>query len=133
MDEETLEKISKEELKLLKEFLASLKAERDAIISFSLEGLIRVSSKKEGIMSKLSYLEKEKRELMEDQNSKIPLSDEIKRLVKDVVRTMEGNKKLLSFSINHVNTSLEQIIKPLCENSFGRAKGPLSFLLSKEI
>jgi len=133
MDDEALERITKEEMKLLKEFLSSLQAERDAIISFSLEGLVREASRKEGIISKLSYLEKEKMVLMEGKQTKPLVSDHIKKLVKEVIRTMEGNKKLLSFSVHHVNGCIEQIIKPLCENEFGKAKEPLSFLLSKEV
>ncbi len=41
MSEEMLFEITKKELYALKQFLRVLKEERDAIISFSLEGIIR--------------------------------------------------------------------------------------------
>ena len=52
------------ELSALKEFLAALTAERDAIISFSLEGIIRENNRKEEILKRLEYIETEKENLL---------------------------------------------------------------------
>lgn len=47
MEEEKLIELERKELSVLGEFLAALTAERDAIISFSLEGIIRENNRKE--------------------------------------------------------------------------------------
>ena len=52
--------IAERELDLLKQFSTVLKGERDAIISFSLEGIISENNRKEEILKKLEYLEAEK-------------------------------------------------------------------------
>ena len=50
--------ITRKELSLLREFLKVLKEERDSIISFSLEGIVRENNRKEELLKKIEYLEK---------------------------------------------------------------------------
>ncbi len=57
--------MTKREEKTLKEFLTALQMERDAIISFSLDGIIAGNNKKEEILRKLEYLKAEKEKLLE--------------------------------------------------------------------
>jgi flagellar biosynthesis/type III secretory pathway chaperone len=106
MSEEILIEITKKELLTLKQFLKVLKEERDAIISFSLEGIIRENNRKEEILKKLEYLETEKeaflggvsdrKSLMESDPFR-PFRDEIHNVMEEVKVALEKNMKLLSF------------------------------------
>lgn len=60
MSEENLFEITRKELSTLKDFLKVLKEERDAIISFSLEGIIRENSRKESLLRSLEELESQR-------------------------------------------------------------------------
>lgn len=132
--EELLERILKEELKLLREFLYSLKEERNAIISFSLEGLVRERNKKEMIIKKLSILEEERKRLMEEKRYlKSPLKEEIKKLAKEIMEGMEKNKRLLSFSMGHVESSIERILDLIREEGYGKRGENAPFMFSKEV
>ena len=53
MEGQALADLSKKELAVLKEFLGALTAERESIISFSLEGIVRENNRKEEILKRL--------------------------------------------------------------------------------
>jgi flagellar biosynthesis/type III secretory pathway chaperone len=142
MSEEILIEITKKELLTLKQFLKVLKEERDAIISFSLEGIIRENNRKEEILKKLEYLETEKeaflggvsdrKSLMESDPFR-PFRDEIHHVMEEVKVALEKNMKLLSFSMDHVKSSIENIVGFLNKNTYGAKRDKISLLLSREI
>jgi len=134
--------ITKKELLTLKQFLKVLKEERDAIISFSLEGIIRENNRKEEILKKLEYLETEKETFLEnvpDRKSLIesasfrPLRDEIHCVMEEVKVALEKNMKLLSFSMDHVKSSIDNIVGFLNKTTYGAKREKISLLLSREI
>jgi len=87
----SLIEITRKELGILKEFLEALKEERGAIISFSLEGIIRENNRKEEILKRLEDIELEKEKLlaaMTDIES-VTTSDVFRRLRDGLERTME--------------------------------------------
>ncbi len=57
------------QLGVLKQFLRVLTEERDAIISFSLEGIVRANNVKEELLKKLEFLEKEQERMATDRAS----------------------------------------------------------------
>ncbi|MBP1745862.1 MAG: hypothetical protein H6Q54_477 [Deltaproteobacteria bacterium] len=142
MSEEILIEITKKELLTLKQFLKVLKEERDAIISFSLEGIIRENNRKEEILKKLEYLETEKEAFLGgvyDKNTLIesdlfkPFRNEIHHVMEEVKVALEKNMKLLSFSMDHVKSSIENIVGFLNKTTYGAKRDKISLLLSKEI
>jgi flagellar biosynthesis/type III secretory pathway chaperone len=142
MSEEILIEITKKELLTLKQFLKVLKEERDAIISFSLEGIIRENNRKEEILKKLEYLEKEKEAFLggvPDKKTLIesdlfrPFRDEIYHVMEEVKIALEKNMKLLSFSMDHVKSSIENIVGFLNKTTYGSKQDKISLLLSREI
>ncbi|MHB8110354.1 MAG: flagellar protein FlgN [Syntrophorhabdaceae bacterium] len=111
--------MTKREEKALKEFLTALKMERDAIISFSLDGIVAGNNRKEEILRKLEYLKNEKEKLMEGAGDRDEIASdstmqrlnaELATVMIDVRCAMDKNMKLLSFSIDHVRSSVENII-----------------------
>jgi flagellar biosynthesis/type III secretory pathway chaperone len=142
MSEEILIEITKKELITLKQFLGVLKEERDAIISFSLEGIIRENNRKEEILKKLEYLETEKEAFfggVPDKNTLIesdlfkPFRSEIHHVMEEVKVALEKNMKLLSFSMDHVKSSIENIVGFLNKTTYGAKRDKISLLLTKEI
>ena len=142
MSEEMLFEITKQELSTLKHFLKVLKEERDAIISFSLEGIIRENNRKEEILRKLEYLETEKeaylgsvpdRESLLESETFKPLRIEIHHVMEEVKIALEKNMKLLSFSMDHVKSSIENIVGFLNKTTYGAKREKISLLLSREI
>jgi len=142
MSEEMLFEITKQELSTLKHFLKVLKEERDAIISFSLEGIIRENNRKEEILRKLEYLETEKeaylgsvpdREFLLESETFKPLRNEIHHVMEEVKIALEKNMKLLSFSMDHVKSSIENIVGFLNKTTYGAKREKISLLLSREI
>ena len=65
MKEELIFEITRKELGLLKEFSKVLTGERDAIISFSLEGIVCENNHKEEILKRLEFLKREKEGLLD--------------------------------------------------------------------
>ncbi len=125
----------------MKEFLGALTAERESIISFSLEGIVRENNKKEEILKRLEYIEAEKEKLF----SSIPdlvaltetaswnsLADEIQENVREVRIALEKNMKLLSFSMDHVTTSLEKIINFINKTSYQKGRS-VSIMVSRKV
>jgi hypothetical protein len=135
--------ITRKEQEALKEFLKVLQRERDSIISFSLEGIIQENNRKEEILKKLEYLKSEKDKLLGpfDEKDELFESDVWKSLVMEMEHTMseiktalQKNMKLLSFSIDHVKSSIDHIIGFI--NSFnygGKKKEQRPLFLSKVI
>jgi flagellar biosynthesis/type III secretory pathway chaperone len=136
--------MTKREEQTLKEFLTALQMERDAIISFSLDGIIAGNNKKEEILRKLEYLKAEKEKLLEGAGDREAIAaDETMQslngrlavVMKEVKIAMDKNMKLLSFSIDHVRSSIENIIGHIGGNmGYGKKREDLSsVLLSKVI
>jgi hypothetical protein len=135
--------LEEKELSMLKEFLAALKAERDSIISFSLEGIIRENNRKEEILKKLEYIEGEKdgifssasesdlKELKETKVWRI-LADEINGKIREVRTALEKNMNLLSFSMDHVKSSLEKIIDFVNRASYEKGRS-ISIMVSRKV
>jgi hypothetical protein len=105
----------------LKEFLRALSAEGEAIISLSLEGIIKENNKKEEIINKLWLIDIEKNTLLssfsEQDRAKQKgseelqlLSEKIQEMVAETRATLEANLKLLSFYTGHIVPSLEKIL-----------------------
>lgn len=144
MGEESLLEITRKELGALKDFLETLKEERDAIISFSLEGVIRENSRKEALLTNLDELEKKKQEVLAhdkydscsavDTEEMAVLRSEIFTTLAEVKTGLNKNMRLLSFSMDHVQSSIENIVRFLNKTAYGSTKrGRISLMLSKEI
>lgn len=131
MESQALIDLGARELGTLKEFLAALKAERESIISFSIEGIIRENNKKEEILKRLKYIEAEKERLFlsaPDREAVIrteswkSLAEEIQENVREVRTALEKNMKLLSFSTEHVKTSLEKVMSFINKTSYQKGR-----------
>jgi hypothetical protein len=142
MGEDVLFDLSKRELSTLKEFLGALREERDAIISFSLEGIIQENNRKEQILRKLEYLEKEKEKLSAGTVDKdeLRLTGKFGMLHQDIEKTtqevrilMEKNMKLLSFSMDHVKSTIERIINFVNKASYGGQTRSINCIISREV
>ena len=142
MNGEIVFDISHKELSALKEFLKVLKEERDAIISFSLEGIIRENNRKEEILRRIEFLENEKEKALKD----IPDQDSLfcgekweslfrsmKQTMKEVNEALGKNVKLLSFSIDHVRSSIENIVGFINRATYGRKQERISLFRSREL
>lgn len=142
MNVNTVIEITKKEEKTLKEFLAALRAERDAIISFSLEGIIEGNNRKEEILRKLEYLKTEKERFLEnvDDREEITsnrtiqsLNGEMAAVMKEIKKALDKNMKLLSFSIDHVRSSIENIIGHISTIGYGKKREDLSSVLLSKV
>lgn len=134
--------ITKREEKTLKEFLAALQTERDAIISFSLEGIIEGNNRKEEILRKLEYLKTEKEKLLENAEDREALASnrtiqslngEMAAIMKEIKSALDKNMKLLSFSIDHVRSSIENVIGYISNMGYGKKRENLSSVLLSRV
>ncbi len=135
--------MTKKEEKTLKEFLSALRMERDAIISFSLDGIIAGNNRKEEILRKLDYLKAEKEKLIGDAPDKDALAAdttmqslnrEVAVTIGEIKTAMNKNMKLLSFSIDHVRSSIENIIGNIGTTvGYGKKREDLSSLLLSKV
>jgi hypothetical protein len=141
MEAEKLSELGHQELAVLNEFLESLKAERDAIISFSLEGIVRENNRKEEILRRLEFIEGEKekivsasgdRQLLMGAESAVLLRSEIDGKIREVRSALEKNMGLLSFSMDHVKTSVEKIIDFVNRSSYDKGRS-LSVMGSRKV
>ncbi len=141
MESHTLIELGQKELSALQEFLSALHAERDSIISFSLEGVIKENNRKEEILKRLEYLEIEKEKILsavQDQAALTEteawhsLGEEIKENVREVRTALEKNMKLLSFSMDHVKTSVEKIVDFINRSSYQKGR-PVSIMVSRKV
>ncbi|HVN25583.1 MAG TPA: flagellar export chaperone FlgN [Syntrophorhabdales bacterium] len=140
MSDQLLFELMGTQLGVLRQFLRVLTEERDAIISFSLEGIVRANNTKEELLKKLEFLEAEQERMTVDGATTGAPSKEWARLRKDFEQTLrdvrvalEKNMRLLTFSMDHVKSSIEKMISFINRSSYGRRREALSFVLSKEV
>lgn len=141
MDARIVLEIMEKENKTLKDFLKILKGERDAIISFSLEGIIQENNRKEELIRRLEYLKTEKekvftaadRENFTQGEAWKSLSRDIERTMEEVRTAMEKNRKLLSFSIDHVKSSIENVVSFINRAAYGKIKQERISLFSSKV
>ncbi len=142
MENQTVIEITRKELSALKDFLKVLKDERDAIISFSLEGIVRENNKKEEILRKIEYLESEKENILKgvpdrdplfDSEGWLSLSHDIKHTMKEINTALGKNMKLMSFSMDHVRSSIENVVSFVNRATYGKKQEKISFFPSREI
>jgi len=62
-----------------------------------------------------------------------PSRNEIHQVMEEVKVALEKNMKLLSFSMDHVKSSIENIVGFLNKTTYGAKRDKISLLLSKEI
>ena len=141
MESQTLIDLGQKELGMLQEFLCALNAERDSIISFSLEGVIKENNRKEEILKRLEYLEIEKEKILSAASDRIelkeesaphPLAEQIQEKVREVRIALEKNMKLLSFSMDHVKTSVEKIVDFINRTSYQKGRS-VSIMVSRKV
>jgi len=134
--------ITRKELGALREFLKALREEKDAIITFSLEGIVRENNRKEEILKRIEFLENEKEKIlkdMPDQDSLFDsegwasLSQDMKQTMKEIKEALGKNVKLLSFSMDHVKSSIENIVSFINKATYGRKQERISFFPAREI
>jgi predicted transcriptional regulator len=140
MSDQLLFELTGTQLGVLKQFLSVLTEERDAIISFSLEGIVRANNVKEELLKKLEFIEKEQERMAADRASLDSPSKEWAVLRKDFEQTLkeikvalEKNMRLLTFSMDHVKSSIEKMVSFINRSSYGRRREALSFAVSKEV
>ena len=128
------------QLGVLKQFLRALTEERDAIISFSLEGIVRANNIKEELLKKLEFLEQEQERIAADRvaldgpsKEWTTLRKDFEQTLKEVKVALEKNMRLLTFSMDHVKCSIEKMISFINRSSYGRRREALSLVLSKEV
>ncbi len=128
------------QLGVLRQFLGVLTEERDAIISFSLEGIVRANNVKEELLKKLEFLESEQERMSGESVSALSpekdwslLRKDLEQTLRDVRVALDKNMRLLSFSMDHVRSSIEKMIGFINRSSYGRRRESLSFVLSKEV
>jgi flagellar biosynthesis/type III secretory pathway chaperone len=140
MNNQLLFELMGTQLDVLKQFLRVLTEERDAIISFSLEGIVRANNVKEELLKKLEFLEKEQERMATaqvpvDAPSKewTALRRDFEQTLKEVKVALEKNMRLLTFSMDHVKCSIEKMISFINRSSYGRRREAVSLVLSKEV
>jgi len=141
MESHALIELGQRELNTLQEFLSALHAERDSIISFSLEGVIKENNRKEEILKRLEYLEIEKEKILSadpdrtaltEKSDWQPMAEQIQEKVREVRTALEKNMKLLSFSMDHVKTSVEKIVDFINRSSYEKGR-TVSVMVSREV
>ena len=140
MSDHLLYELMGTQLGVLKQFLRVLTEERDAIISFSLEGIVRANNVKEELLKKLEFLEREQERISEDGASLtgpskevVALRKDFEKTLKDVRAALDKNMRLLTFSMDHVKCSIEKMIGFINRSSYGKRREALSLVLSKEV
>jgi hypothetical protein len=142
MERDELIALEEKELGMLREFLEALKAERDAIISFSLEGIVRENNRKEEILKRLEYVEVEKNRILSndavrhsfaaESEARNILRERVDAKVKEVRIALEKNMKLLTFSMDHVKSSLEKIVDFINRSSYEKGRS-ISVMVSRKV
>jgi flagellar biosynthesis/type III secretory pathway chaperone len=142
MNDRAVVEVTRKEQEALKELLRVLYRERDSIISFSLEGIIQENNRKEEILKKLEYLKSKKNKLLEfvDNEDELFKSDVWKSLTAEIVHTireikmaLQNNMKLLSFSIDYVKFSMDNILGFINSLNYDKKTEERPFLLSRVI
>ncbi len=139
MERERLIELERQELSALGDFLKALTAERDAIISFSLEGIVRENNRKEEILKRLEYIEEEKEKLLASSGDRPApqeawgaLGEKIQGRVREVRTALEKNMRLLSFSMDHVKSSLEKVVEFINRTSYEKGR-TISVVVSRQV
>ncbi len=134
--------IARKELNILKDFHRTLKEERDAIISFSIDGIIRGNNKKEELLKKIEFLEAEKEKLIRENPEPekilndsrwLTISREIKSIMNEINIALGKNINLLSFSVDYVKNSIDNIVDFVNKASYNNKKARLSVFPPREI
>jgi hypothetical protein len=142
MESHRLIELEQKELSTLKELLDILKAEKEAIVSFSLEGIISQNNRKEEVLRRLEIIESEKDRVFSGVGDRQSLiNDEeyqttkimIEEKVKEVKAALQKNMGLLSFSVDHVKSSIDRIMSFINGSTYGRKPEQKPLLLSKVI
>lgn len=119
MNNRALLEITRKEKEALNEYLKVLHRERDSIVSFSLEGIVRGNSEKEDILKIIEHLEKEKNRLTQSVNKENAvfqseiwklLRAEMTETVREIKTVLRNNMKLLSFSVDFTKSSMEHVL-----------------------
>ncbi len=119
MNNHALLEITRKEKEALNEYLKVLHRERDSIVSFSLEGVIRGNSEKEDIIKIIEHLEKEKHRLTQSVNKENAvfqsetwklLRAEMAQIVREIKTVVKNNIKLLVFSVDFTKSSMEHVL-----------------------
>src|SRR5512135_2156279 len=140
MSDQLLFELMGTQLDVLKQFLRVLTEERDAIISFSLEGLVRANNVKEELLKRLEFLEKEQERMAADRTPLdapsrewVVLRKDFEQTLKEVKVALDKNMRLLTFSMDHVKCSIEKMVSFINRSSYGRRREALSMVLAKEV
>lgn len=140
MTERLLFELMQKQLTLLKQFLKVLVEERDAIISFSLEGILRANNMKEELLKKLEFLEEEQQRLVAEDSYKasesaewVSLRRDLEKSTSEVKTSLEKNMKLLTFSMDHVKNTIERIVSFVNKASYGRRRDSISVMVSRRV
>lgn len=134
--------IARKEENALRELLKALQRERDAIISFSLEGIIQENNRKEQILGELEYLKSQKEKFFDSvsESDRVIASSSWKSITKEMEATawevkaaLQKNMNLLSFSVDHVKSSIDRIMSFIADSTYGKKSKPGPLLLSKVV
>lgn len=124
--------IAERQLSTLKDFQRILKEERDSIIAFSIEGILRSNNKKEELLKKLEFLESEKKRLINDAQDRDEIlndekwkriSNEIRSTLNDINVSLGKNINLLSFSMDYVKNTIENVVDFVNKTSYPKGTG----------
>jgi hypothetical protein len=142
MNDNMVIEIAREEHKALRELLKALQRERDAIISFSLEGIIQENNRKERILGELEYLKSQKDKLLAVASEKDgmlasnrwrSITEDVETTAREVKIALQRNMNLLSFSVDHVKSSIDRIMSFIADSTYGKKSKPGPLLLSKVV
>jgi hypothetical protein len=142
MNDNIVIEIARKEHKALSELLKALHRERDAIISFSLEGIIQENNRKEQILGELEYLKSQKEKLLDSvperdrmfaSSSWKSITGEMEATAGEVRAALQKNMNLLSFSVDHVKSSIDRIMSFMADSTYGKRSKPGPLLLSKVV
>jgi hypothetical protein len=142
MNDNIVIEIARKEQKALRELLKALQRERDAIISFSLEGIIQENNRKEQILGELEYLKSQKEKLLDsvtetdgmlESSTWKSITREMEATAGEVRAALQKNMNLLSFSVDHVKSSIDRIMSFIADSTYGKRSKPGPLLLSKVV
>ncbi len=106
-----------------------------------MKGIIRENNKKEEILKRIEYIEAEKEKLFSSVSDRAALTEteawnslaeEIQENVGEVRTALEKNMKLLSFSMDHVKTSLEKVMDFINKTSYRKGRS-VSIMVSRKV
>ncbi len=134
--------IAQKELDTLRDFHKALREERDAIISFSIDGIITGNNKKEELLKKIEFLEAEKESIIKETPDPeiifrdrrwATISKQTKEVMGEINIALGKNINLLSFSVDHVKNSIDNIVNFVNKASYSNRKARLSVFPVREI